>query len=105
MKDNTRNRIMRITSVPTGQAPLHIREKWIGVEIPFIELKTPQGPVCGVVDGGLVKVGNSFIVDQVAALTALREKSPEAADWWADVGYPIPGAQFTFNAECAEVVG
>jgi len=96
---------MRVTSAPTGQAPLEIRQKWIGVEIPFLEIGVPTGSVSGILNGKKVKPHKVFIVDQVEALTALRKKSPKAADWWKGVGFPIAGAQFTFNVECAEVVG
>ena len=96
---------MRITSAPTGQAPLEIREKWIGVEMPFLEVGMPTGSVRGVLDGKKVKPHKAFTVDQEAALKALRERSPEAADWWKDYGFPVEGAQFTFNAECAEIIG
>lgn len=102
MKKPTGNKVMRITSVPNGQAPLHIREKWIGVEIPFIEMGTPKS--VGVIDGKPVKRHEAFTVNQTEALTALREKSPEAADWWKNMGFPIPGIHFTFNIECAEVI-
>lgn len=104
MKDNTKNGRMRITSAPTGQAPLEIREKWIGVEISFLDIGMPTGSIRGVLNGEKVKPHRAFTVDQVEALTALREKSPEAADWWQEMGFPVEGAQFTFNIECAEVI-
>jgi hypothetical protein len=104
MKDKGKNGIMRITSAPTGQAPLEVREKWIGVEIPFLDIGMPTGSVRGVLDGQKVKLHSAFTVDQVEALSALRKKSSKAADWWARMGFPIEGAQFTFNVECAEVI-
>lgn len=102
MKKPSENKVMRITSAPNGQAPLHIREKWIGVEIPYIEIGTPNA--VGVVDHMPVKQYEAFTVNQTDALMALRKKSPEAADWWKDMGFPVPGAYFTFNLKCAEVI-
>lgn len=104
MKDNSKNGIMRITSAPVGQAPLEIREQWIGVEIPFLEVGMPAGSAHGVLNGETVKPYKAFTVDQTEAIDALRKKSPEAASWWESMGFPKKGGQFTFNAECAEVV-
>lgn len=96
--------MMRITTTPSGQAPLAIREKWIGVEIPFLEIGMPEGSVHGVLNGEKVKPQNGFTVDQETAISALRQKSPEAADWWNENGFPMFFGQFTFNVSCAEVI-
>jgi len=104
MKDNTKNGRMRITSAPTGRAPLEIRKAWIGVEIPFLEIGMPEGSVHGVLNGQKVKPHQAFTVDSTEAIRALKKKSPDAANWWKAMGYPIPGVQFTFNVECAEVI-
>ena len=31
-------RMIRITSVPTGEAPVWVREKWVGLELPTMGL-------------------------------------------------------------------
>ncbi|MCX6716249.1 MAG: hypothetical protein NT077_04560 [Candidatus Taylorbacteria bacterium] len=104
MKDNTRNGRMRIVKTPSGQVPVAIRNEWIGVEMPFLEVGIPRGSVVGVVNGKKVKPAQCFIVDQQEALNALRKKTPAAADWWNRMGFPWPLGQFTFNAECAEII-
>ena len=105
MKDNTKNGVMRITSVPTGHAPIELRKKWIGVEVPLLEVGIPTGLGRSALDSRkTIKPFRGFIVDQVEALTALRRKSPEAADWWQEMGFPIKGAQFLFNVGCGEVI-
>lgn len=103
MKDKTRDGLMRITRTPSGQAPASIREKWIGVEMPFSHLAKPEH-LNGVMNGAAVESHNGFIVDQQAALDALEKKCPEAAEWWKSMGFPMPFAEFHFDADCAEIV-
>ena len=87
---------IRITSVPPGEAPLWVREKWVGLELPTIA--PPQARVystVGTVSGPISCLGllvaflrgrtektSGYVVSGQAALKALSEVSPEAAAWW-----------------------
>ena len=40
MKNVTTN--VRIVAVPLGEAPLWVREKWVGLELPLTRYATPR---------------------------------------------------------------
>jgi hypothetical protein len=85
-----------ITSVPPGEAPQWVREKWVGLELPTIgsprarvysTVGTVSGPISclGLLAAflrGRTKRTSGYIVSGEAALKALDEVSPEAAAWW-----------------------
>jgi hypothetical protein len=87
---------VRITSVPPGEAPLWVREKWVGLELPIYGPAIPRNyRTVGVVTGpsslpGLLlavlrrRTQNTpgYMVSGEAALVALEEVSPDAAAWW-----------------------
>jgi len=76
---------IRIIGVPPGEAPLEIREQWIGLILPLAD-----GQPCawetkgfGVLTGTINPEQTiGFAVYPHEAMAALREKSPEAAAWW-----------------------
>jgi hypothetical protein len=90
--------MIRITSVPPGEAPLWVREKWVGLELPTYGPALPRiYNTVGVVTGPSSRLGCLFavlrrrskktsghLVNGEAALIALAEVSPEAAAWWRD---------------------
>jgi len=73
--------LIRIKQAPSGEAPLEIREKWIGVFM----LCEPEPDETGV------------LVLQDRALFSLGCYAPEAAAWWKVQGYPKPGEYFHFG--------
>jgi hypothetical protein len=89
-------RMIRITSVPAGEAPLWVREKWVGLELPtmgpalariYRTVGTVTGPIyrLGLLVAllrGRSKKTSGYLVSGEAALIALNEVSPEAAAWW-----------------------
>ena len=89
-------RMIRITSVPTGEAPVWVREKWVGLELPtmgparariYRTVGTVTGPISclGLLVAflrGRSKKTSGYLVSGEAALMALTEVSPEAAAWW-----------------------
>jgi hypothetical protein len=88
--------IVRITSVPPGEAPLWVREKWVGLELPICGPAIPRTyRTVGVVTGPSSLLGLLFavlrrrtrktpgyVVSGEAALVALEKVSPDAAAWW-----------------------
>ena len=94
-------RTIRIIATPSGQAPLWVREKWVGLELPLADHPRTQRPVCaitsGVLDGpptflgfldrlfrGRVSVAKGFAVDAAQASAILESKHPDAANWWKE---------------------
>lgn len=75
---------IEIIAVPPGEAPLWVREKWIGVCIPLAgDPGGFDGELSGVMTGRPSSEnagGYEVLIDD--ALEALGETSPEAATWW-----------------------
>ena len=112
--------LLRIVSVPAGEAPLWVREKWVGLSLPLAQRgkSARRFPTGGVLSGpksflaslwalvrGKVAWESGFAVDAEAAVTALATRSPDAAAWWrANTPHLVrPGRQFIFKREAAEV--
>ncbi|MDP3764839.1 MAG: hypothetical protein Q8Q95_04480 [bacterium] len=84
---------IRITSIPTGEAPEWVRKEWVGLVLPttinwegtrdtFTE-EVLEGKYRGSL-GGPPDPDNmgGFHVQTRKAIEALFAKSPEAANWW-----------------------
>ena len=91
------SRKIRIVATPPGQAPLWVREKWVGLELPLAPGTERHGHFLssGVLDGsptflgflgrlfrGRVSVSKGFAVEIGSAITILENKHPDAANWW-----------------------
>lgn len=97
--------IIRIVKTPEGEAPLKIRERWVGTEIPTLYYSQVGGTVSGALSDKPVKIQAHYVVFQKDALDALEKREPEAAKWWHQAGFPEwAGASFIFNADEAEEV-
>ena len=111
---------VEICSVPSGEAPLWVRESWVGLRLPtvlqdgavvhaktFGVLSGPRGRLAewwGVIRGR--SVGESgFVVPVLQALELLAKSSPEAAMWWRQNAQHLlqPTACFLFEASCGKV--
>ena len=100
---------IKFIGVPPGQAPDWVRKEWIGVEVPLIE-GPPLNPalLAGALGGKAdPRSFGGYRVEPVVAFAALREKSPEAADWW-ETRFP-PGrsglVELVFARDVCELVG
>jgi len=113
--------VIQIFSVPPGEAPLWVRQKWVGLELP---IATKSGApvkagVFGVLSGprnpfarffalltGQAQRTTGFIVDPRAAVAILEKTSPEAAAWWRQNAAHMlrPGKYFLFPDSVAEAV-
>ena len=91
------SRKIRIIATPAGQAPLWVREKWVGLELPLALGAGRHGRFLssGVLDGsptllgflgrlfrGRVSVSKGFAVEIGAAIAILGASHPDAANWW-----------------------
>ena len=90
---------LHITSTPPGEAPLWVREKWIGVCLPLAQRTSAPRSVrtFGVLSGprefsarlfallkGQAKPDSGYIVNSSLAISILDKSSPEAAAWWRE---------------------
>ena len=108
-----------VTSVPAGEAPSWVREKWVGLKLPL------TGPLSvGVFRGSGVLTGprnplssilaliarqlprtEGYIVDALTAVRILESAHPEAAAWWkANAAHLIrPDRRFVFQKDVGHV--
>ena len=76
---------IRIIDIPPGEAPLEVREQWVGLELPLVggDPYAMQLKTCGVLTGASEPeetVGYAVSIED--AVRVLEKKSPEAAAWW-----------------------
>jgi hypothetical protein len=93
---------IRIIATPPGQAPLEIREKWIGTIIPLADQEV-KGTQLGVKGGEAQNLGGHH-VDTDVAIASLEKVSPEAADWWKQNVALREIPQLVFAREVCEVI-
>jgi len=98
---------IRITSAPQGEAPLEIREGWIGIVLEGV-LRANDVTKVGVLTGDSERNYSShFVIPIVDALKALLLHNSAAHEWWKswhrDVR-PSWMTHFTFDDACYEVV-
>jgi hypothetical protein len=80
----------RLTTVPSGGAPLDIRRRWIGVPLPVRRPRPVEGPESylgrDVTDRRVERpIADGVAVDPVDAVAALQFfGETEAAGWWED---------------------
>lgn len=103
--DRSRFGKIRIVKVPAGEAPLEIREKWVGVEMSCVFSEKNTNTARGVLTGVEMPQYDAYVVLQSEAIEALREKHPDAAKYWNSVGFPQGETDFfSFQQKEAEVV-
>jgi hypothetical protein len=111
---------VRIIVVPPGEAPLWVREKWVGLELPlmrwpsartFIGFGAVSGPRTCLTQIWALLRGRSdrvygFVVDASRAVDILDRASPEAAAWWREnaAEFVLPTRGLIFHAEACEIV-
>ena len=105
---------LKITSVPPGEAPVWVREKWVGLALPLPEgCDQPHNlPTFGVLSHPKSRFGwliarifrrfqdeTGYVVECLPAIDVLAQSSPEAASWWRS-NVPLlmqPGQHFMFQ--------
>lgn len=90
---------IKIVKVPEGEAPLAIREKWIGIQIPTVCFESRSADDHGVISHQLVPEEPRYVVLQTEAVTALEKNDVATATWWKNHGFPVAGDCFCFKAD------
>ena len=90
-------RYIRIVNTPPGEAPLWVREKWVGLELPLVhgDRGVRETYTSGVLTGprnqfiaawrrllGRLPRKSGYAVDAQEAFAILERTSPAAAAWW-----------------------
>lgn len=115
-------RRIRITSPPPGEAPLSVRQAWVGCVIPLATVPYPQPKRHGTDSlfagrPGLKQRIKSlwwrqleeqpqvgYVVEVLEAINELVVRAPEAAEWWRRSTPHLfhPGQHLLFAAFCCE---
>jgi hypothetical protein len=112
---------VRVVQTPPGEAPIEVREAWVGLVLPLLpgEIGPRQLMTQGVLTGprnllGYVfarllrrfKMVYGFRVDGAGAVEVLARHNASAADWWHAhaPAHVQPGRGLVFHAEVCELV-
>jgi hypothetical protein len=114
------NSSVRIVAVPPGEAPLWVREKWVGLDLPLTRWESAKTwPTFGAlseprtclaqlwehVRGRSDRI-HGFAVEASRAVDILGRSSPEAARWWRENAAELilPARYLVFHSEVCEIV-
>ena len=112
---------IRIVRTPPGEAPLWVREKWVGLELPLAsdDYRPRHAYTSGVLSGpsnrlialarlllGRLPYQSGYAVEAVTAVAILANVAPDAASWWRQ---NVPrsqraGRKFMFHSSVCEIV-
>jgi hypothetical protein len=110
---------IRITSVPPGEAPVTVREAWVGLDLPLKRKRPHRYLGSGVLSGPRstfqtlvhlftfrLKVHTGFVVPSLTAIEILERTQPNAARWWGENAPHTmrPKRYFLFSSDCCERV-
>ena len=113
-------RTIRIVSIPPGEAPTWVRERWVGLELPLatsaskpsdrlsVGLLDPHTGYFGALMAwmlGRANLHRGYVVEARVAFSVLEHVAPDAAQWWR-INTPHlweAGRLLLFNEEVCEV--
>jgi len=108
---------VRIVRAPEGEAPLWVREAWVGLELPLATMTQVTVETGGVLSGpvsplgfwwaklrGRLKRTTGYVVMSARAIDLLARSRPEAAAWWRShtPHFLLPHQMFIFDAPACE---
>lgn len=115
----TANPSVRIVRPPSGEAPLWVREAWVGLTLPLKEASLRTLPSIGVLSGPKSSLGwlwtsltgapvtvTGYLTSAAEAIEILAKSRPEAAKWWRENApkFLREEAEFLFEAPACERV-
>jgi hypothetical protein len=112
---------IRITEVPPGEAPLEIRQAWVGLVLPLAvrSSRPSRVPIAGVLSGPKSLLGmilncfkfrrtfwDGYPVNVLAAIEVLEKADPKAAAWWRHHAPHLLSRwrRFVFPANCCQLL-
>ncbi len=105
---------IKIVAVPSGEAPLQVREAWVGIVLPLALPEKRQGLNTGVLTGpkmpltrllwhltGRYSQTVGYLVESAVAISILSQQHPSAAQWRQQntPEFLKPGRLFMFAAD------
>lgn len=92
---------IRIIKTPSGEAPIWVREHWVGV---VLEAEEHEGDTYGVTTLTKTNRNLGYSVDIKYALDRLAKRSPDAANWFLGSLAARWSLNFVFGKDEVEVV-
>ncbi len=96
-----RSRRLRIyiVRIPYGEAPEHVRQAWVGLELPVVaDQKRPTMlEAAGVRTGREQESVFGYAVEGKAAIQLLEGQDPAAAAWWRENVPEVVTSEFRFG--------
>jgi len=117
MPNETRK--IRIVQPPAGEAPLWVREAWVGVDLPLVRgsrtrkyraFGTLSGPktfwkqIWALVRGRTFPI-RGYVVRTDLAIELLSTSAPAAAEWWRENTPHLLRGILIFEEEACRVLG
>ena len=96
---------VRIVATPGGEAPLNIREAWVGLTLPLAYPNPHTVETTGALSLTRQPPRVGYLVEGRQALNILAGKAPQAARWWLEQASHVVEAGYclVFSAEVCEV--
>lgn len=92
---------IKIIKVPSGEAPLNVRENWVGLVLSAQEY---WGESFGISTLTKTECTIGYSIDIDHALSVLTKKSPDSANWFRRSLDVWAATNFVFGKDEAEVV-
>lgn len=108
---------IRITNVPPGEAPLAIRQAWVGLELPLLRKGPGRYLAAGILSGPRsvgerlkyllafrYRIQSGYIVPTLPAIEVLERSNPSAARWWREnAPHAVRARRYMlFSTECCQ---
>jgi PD-(D/E)XK nuclease superfamily len=97
---------VKIVATPGGEAPLDVREAWVGLTLPLTDPTPRMFEPEGVLTLSKQPSRVGYMVEGWKAVDMLAQKAPRAAEWWHEHAPHVlaPCYQLIFSADVCEIV-
>jgi hypothetical protein len=101
----SRNLSIKIVATPGGEAPLDVREAWVGLPLPLSDPTPRTFEPMGILSQTRQPPRVGYQVEGWRAVEILSEKAPWAAAWWREKAPHVlaPGYQLIFSDDVCEM--
>ena len=96
------NKYIKILTTPPGQAPVWVRDKWVGLSIPLLVHPRRNLKQTGVLGGAPNNI-NGYVVSAKTAIACLEQVAPDAARWWQHHLLDIDSSELVFDRNVCQI--
>lgn len=92
----------QIIKVPEGSAPENIRKEWVGIILEVVRMPEYRGEM-DFLTGAHYPNRRGFLANSCCAISAIRQKSLEAARWFEE-NLPVDNRHLCFGPDEMEIL-